>query len=51
VATRTYQHLPLYLCAGAIYLILTYVGVKALRVLEENVRIPGYAGPARRGTV
>jgi polar amino acid transport system permease protein len=51
VATRTYQHLPLYLFAGAVYLVLTYIGVKALRVLEENVRIPGYAGPARRGTV
>jgi polar amino acid transport system permease protein len=43
VATRTYQHLPLYLLAGVIYLVLTYLGVKALRTLEEKVRIHGYA--------
>jgi polar amino acid transport system permease protein len=42
VATRTYQHLPLYLAAGALYLVLTYLGTKGLRVLEERVRIPGY---------
>jgi polar amino acid transport system permease protein len=42
VASRTYQHLPLYFTAGVIFLILTYVGTKALRVLEERVRIPGY---------
>lgn len=42
VATRTYQHLPLYIAAGAIYLVLTHVGVKALRLLEERVRIRGY---------
>jgi polar amino acid transport system permease protein len=43
VATRTYQHLPLYILAGLIYLVLTYVGIKGLRALEEKVRIPGYA--------
>ncbi len=43
VATRTYQHLPLYLAAGAIYLVLTYGGVKALLLLENKVRIPGYS--------
>ncbi len=43
VATRTYQHLPLYILAGLIYLVLTFVGVKALRMLEEKVRIRGYA--------
>jgi polar amino acid transport system permease protein len=42
VASRTYQHLPLYFTAGVIFLILTYLGTKALRVLEERVRIPGY---------
>jgi polar amino acid transport system permease protein len=42
VASRTYQHLPLYFTAGVIFLILTYLGVKALRLLEERVRIPGY---------
>ncbi|MHB8907945.1 MAG: amino acid ABC transporter permease [Syntrophales bacterium] len=43
VATRTYQQLPLYLAAGAIFLVLTYVGTKGLRLLEEKVRIPGYS--------
>lgn len=43
VATRTYQHLPLYILAGLIYLVLTYVGTRALRTLEEKVRIRGYA--------
>lgn len=42
VATRTYQHLPLYMAAGAIYLLLTYAGVKGLRLLESKVRIKGY---------
>lgn len=42
VATRTYQHLPLYLAAGAIYLVLTYAGMKALRLLEIKVRMRGY---------
>jgi polar amino acid transport system permease protein len=42
VATRTYQQLPLYLTAGMIFLALTWVGTKGLRVLEERVRIPGY---------
>ena len=43
VASRTYQHLPLYFTAGVIFLILTYLGTKSLRVLEEKVRIPGYS--------
>lgn len=43
VATRTYQHLPLYIMAGLIYLLLTYAGVRSLRLLEEKVRIPGYS--------
>lgn len=43
VATRTYQHLPLYLAAGAIFLVLTYIGTRLLRMLEKKVRIPGYA--------
>ncbi|MEM5788357.1 MAG: amino acid ABC transporter permease [Syntrophobacteraceae bacterium] len=42
VASRTYQHLPLYLAAGLIYLVLTYAGIKALRILERKVRIHGY---------
>jgi polar amino acid transport system permease protein len=43
VATRTYQQLPLYLAAGAIFLVLTYLGTRGLRMLEEKVRIPGYS--------
>jgi polar amino acid transport system permease protein len=43
VATRTYQQLPLYLAAGMIFLILTWLGTKGLRILEERVRIPGYS--------
>jgi len=43
VATRTYQQLPLYLTAGVIFLVLTYLGTKGLRILEEKVRIPGYS--------
>ncbi len=43
VATRTYQQLPLYLTAGIIFLILTWIGTRGLRLLEEKVRIPGYS--------
>jgi len=43
VATRTYQQLPLYLAAGILFLVLTYLGVKGIRLLEEKTRIPGYA--------
>ena len=42
VASRTYQHLPLYLTAGLLYYLLTWLGVAALRRLEHRVRIPGY---------
>jgi polar amino acid transport system permease protein len=43
VATRTYEHMPLYITAGMIFLMLTWLGVSGLRRLEEKVRIPGYA--------
>lgn len=43
VASRTYQHLPLYIAAGVLYFLLTWAGVTALRALERKVRIPGYA--------
>lgn len=43
VASRTYQHLPLYVTAGILYFILTWLGVKALRRLEDKARIPGYS--------
>jgi len=43
VASRTYEHLPMYFVAGFLFMILTYLGTKGLRVLEEKVRIPGYS--------
>lgn len=43
IASRTYQHLPLYITAGLIYFVLTWSGVKGLRKLEKKVRIPGYS--------
>lgn len=43
VASRTYQHLSLYIAAGIIYFLLTWAGVIALRKLEEYLRIPGYS--------
>lgn len=42
VASRTYEHLPLYVAAGGLYYILTWLGVKALLRLERKARIPGY---------
>ena len=50
VATRTYQQLPLYFAAGVIFLILTWLGTKGLRILEEKVRIPGYSTHGLLGT-
>ena len=43
VASRTYQHLPMYIMAGVIYFVLTWVGIAALKKLEKSVRIPGYS--------
>jgi len=43
VASRTYQHLPLYITAGIIYFVLTWIGVRLLLQLEKRVRIPGYS--------
>ena len=43
VASRTYEHLPLYITAGLLYFGITLVGVHLLRMLERKVRIPGYA--------
>ncbi|MBN2568522.1 MAG: amino acid ABC transporter permease [Deltaproteobacteria bacterium] len=43
VASRTYEHLPLYFTAGIIFLVLTYLGTRGLRTLEEKARIPGYS--------
>lgn len=43
IASRTYQHLPLYIMAGIIYFILTWAGVMALAKLEKKIRIRGYS--------
>ena len=43
IASRTYQHLAIYIAAGLIYLLLTWAGVRALGKFEEKVRIPGYS--------
>ena len=45
VASRTYEHLPLYVTAGLLYFCITMLGVSLLRRLEKKVRIPGYAVP------
>jgi len=42
VASRTYQHFWLYLMVGFIYMLLTWLGTKALHILEERVAISGY---------
>jgi polar amino acid transport system permease protein len=43
VAATTHQPLPLSLLAGALFFVLTWAGIKALKRLEAKVRIPGYA--------
>ena len=43
VASRTYEHLPLYMTAGIIYFCMTLIGITLLRRLERKVHIPGYA--------
>jgi polar amino acid transport system permease protein len=41
-ASRTYEHFWLYLLVGLIYMLLTWVGTKALHILEERVAMSGY---------
>ena len=43
VAATTHEPLPMALFAGILFYVLTFIGVKALRLLENKVRIPGYA--------
>ncbi len=42
VASRTYEHLTLFIFVGFLYLVITVVGVKLLARIEKKVRIPGY---------
>ncbi len=43
IASRTYQHLAIYMTAGILYFFLTWIGVSALARLEKKIRIPGYS--------
>ena len=49
IATRTYQPLSIFLTCAAIFLILTYGGVKLLDILEKKVKIPGYGSYRNSG--
>lgn len=48
VAALTHEPLPFALVAGLLFYVLTHLGVRILRTLENKVRIPGYA---RQGTL
>ena len=48
VAALTHEPLPFALVAGVLFYLLTHLGVRALKMLEVKVRIPGYA---RQGTL
>ena len=43
IASRTYQHMAIYMTAGILYFFLTWAGVAALAKLEKKLRIPGYS--------
>ncbi len=43
VASRTHEHLLLFALAGVLYFLITLIGVRLLRILEEKVYVPGYA--------
>jgi polar amino acid transport system permease protein len=42
VASRTYQYLHIYLLAGFMFMILTYLGTRGLAALQKRLKIPGY---------
>lgn len=42
VASRTYQHLPVYISAGILFMILTFLGTRLLGAIHARVRIKGY---------
>ena len=42
VASRTYEHLTLFVFVGFLYLVITVIGVRLLAMLERKLRIPGY---------
>ncbi|MGD9971618.1 MAG: amino acid ABC transporter permease [Desulfatirhabdiaceae bacterium] len=42
VASRTYQHLYLYITAGILFMILTYAGTRLMGMLQKRLTVPGY---------
>lgn len=42
IASRTYEYLLLYILAGALYFLITLIGVSLLRRLEQYLYLPGY---------
>lgn len=42
VASRTYEHMTLFVFVGLIYLVITIIGVRILARLEKKLRLPGY---------
>ena len=42
IATRTEEFTALYLAAAALYFLITFLGVRLLRLLEKYLHIPGY---------
>ena len=47
VASRTYQHLSLYITAGIIYFLLTWAGVIALQKTGTTCPYPGILSPGK----
>ncbi len=43
VASRTYEHLAFFAVAGILYFIITLLGFKLLRMVEQRTYVPGYA--------
>ncbi len=43
VASRTHEHLLLFATAGVIYFVITLLGIRLLRMLEQKITVPGYA--------
>ncbi len=43
VASRTYEHLAFFAVAGVLYFIITLLGFKLLRMVEQRTYVPGYA--------
>lgn len=42
VASRTYQHLPIYVSAGLLFMVLTWLGTRLMGAVHKRVRLKGY---------